>query len=477
MEQRVKHANQLKNGKACDLREALAGGRTNNLRFHYKAEDDEVIRYLDVTSEYPYVLKNRKYPLGNPKVINRNFETLENYFGFVKCKVLPPKDLFLPVLPMKINEKLAFVLCEECAKNSNQVDCTHTDEQRCLTSTWTTIELQEALERGYKIVEIYQVLHYETTSDELFKAYINMWLEVKQLASGMPPELRSDPVKQAEFFREYFEREGIQLNPEEMVENKGLRFIAKLMLNSFWGKLAQRANMPSTTLCKTQHEFYSLLCQAEQGEITIKGVKVMNDEAILVSHEKTDLKDCSPGNTNVAIASFVTSYARLHLYKHLDIVVQSNPQHLLYFDTDSVIFVEKRGQNLMQTGHFLGEMTDEVADYGEGAYIREFVSGGPKNYCYLVVKPDGTIVVVTKTKGIRADGEVLKTITLETMLRFVKAYINNVKLSLQVKQHRFCVNPATHEVFSADVFKIYRVVSEKRRVCGNATLPFGYVSP
>ena len=473
--QRTEHYKQLKNGKAANLREALAGGRTNNLQFHYKCEGDNVIRYLDVTSEYPYVLKNRMYPVGHPKVINRDFESIQNYFGFVKCKVLPPTNLFLPVLPLKINDKLSFVLCQKCADSSNQASCSHSEDERCLTSTWTTVELEEAVKRGYVIREIYQVLHYETKSDELFKQYINMWLKTKQEASGWTLEQRNDLEKQREFFRDYKEREGVELNPENMIRNNGLRFIAKLMLNSFWGKLAQRPNMPQTSLCKTQHEYYSLLRQAEDKEIKINGVKIMNDRAILVNHEKTDLDDCSPGNTNVAIASFVTCYARLHLYKYMNRVVENNPEHLLYFDTDSVIFVEKKGENMLETGNFLGELTDEIADYGEGAYIREFVSGGPKNYAYEVVKADGSTSIVTKTKGIRTNGKVLQTLNLKTMVTFVENYLKGVRDVLKVPQHRFCVNPHTHEVFSADVFKIYRVVSEKRRINGNGTLPFGYV--
>jgi hypothetical protein len=32
-------------------------------------------------------------------------------------------------------------------------------------------------------------------------------------------------------------------------------------------------------------------------------------------------------------------------------------------------------------------MTDELEEYGQGAYISEFVSGGPKHYGYEVTVP------------------------------------------------------------------------------------------
>ena len=46
------------------------------------------------------------------------------------------------------------------------------------------------------------------------------------------------------FKQDYFEAEGIRLENSE--KNKGMRAIAKIMLNSLWGKLAQRENMTKT---------------------------------------------------------------------------------------------------------------------------------------------------------------------------------------------------------------------------------------
>ena len=43
-----------------------------------------------------------------------------NYFGLIKAKILPPCGLVLPVLPIKINNKLMFSLCRTCAMNESQ---------------------------------------------------------------------------------------------------------------------------------------------------------------------------------------------------------------------------------------------------------------------------------------------------------------------------------------------------------------------
>lgn len=48
------------------------------------------------------------------------------------------------------------------------------------------------------------------------------------------------------FIDQYFEKEGIKLITSNIEKNPGLRSLAKLCLNSFWGKFGQRHNMKQT---------------------------------------------------------------------------------------------------------------------------------------------------------------------------------------------------------------------------------------
>ena len=102
--------------------------------------------------------------------------------------------------------------------------------------TWFSEELKLAVNKGYIIKDIYEVLHYEEKADYLFQPYIQTWLKLKTEASGWPSSCTDDQKKQA-FIEEFKNREGVDLDPEKMEKNPGMRFIAKLMLNSFWGKL------------------------------------------------------------------------------------------------------------------------------------------------------------------------------------------------------------------------------------------------
>jgi hypothetical protein len=68
-------------------------------------------------------------------------------------------------------------------------------------------------------------------------------LKMKQEASGWPEWCQSENDNWR-YIRDYHEKEGILLDYNNIKKNPGLRTLAKLMLNSFWGKFGQRSNMP-----------------------------------------------------------------------------------------------------------------------------------------------------------------------------------------------------------------------------------------
>ena len=47
-------------------------------------------------------------------------------------------------------EKLIFILCKACAEKANQNECEHTDDERSFTGTWTTNEINKAIEKVTK---------------------------------------------------------------------------------------------------------------------------------------------------------------------------------------------------------------------------------------------------------------------------------------------------------------------------------------
>ena len=129
-----------------------------------------------------------------------------------------------------------FPLCKTCADTLNQNPCTHTDEERAILGTWCHVELMKAIEKGYEVLEIHEMWHWEETTDELFKDYVDTFLKIKQEANSYPKHCVTDEQKQR-YIDEYYEHEGIRLDPNKIEYNPGLRALAKLALNSLWGRL------------------------------------------------------------------------------------------------------------------------------------------------------------------------------------------------------------------------------------------------
>ena len=99
----------------------------------------------------------------------------------------PPKGLYHPVLPQRIKvdnyEKLIFTLCKACAETRNQNKCEHIYSERSFIGTWTTDEVNTAVKKGYKVPRVYEIWHFDKTTDDLFKGYVRRFIKVK-LESG-----------------------------------------------------------------------------------------------------------------------------------------------------------------------------------------------------------------------------------------------------------------------------------------------------
>ena len=233
-------------------RDCLYGGRTGNTVEYYQASPHEKIKYVDVCSLYPWVCKYGKFPINHPlkivvgdakcKEIISEAGGLKNIDGLIKCSVLPPQNLYHPVLPCKMNNKLLFVLCRSCGETLNQKSvCNHDEDERKLHGTWITDEVIKAVSLGYRITNIQEIWRYETTqldratgSGGLFREFIDFFVQMKQEATGWPNDCSTEQSR-LNYVEAFFNKEGVKLRYENIVKNSGLRQLAKLCLNSFWG--------------------------------------------------------------------------------------------------------------------------------------------------------------------------------------------------------------------------------------------------
>jgi hypothetical protein len=142
---------------------ALYRIRTEAMRLHYRVREGEQIRYCDVMSLYPYVGKYSKYPVGHPVIhvgnTCRDVDAMLRKEGLIKCCILLPKRLYHPVFPFRCKNKLLFSLCRTYAMELNTTTvCTQeTVAERALIGTWVMDEVRVALQKGYNVIEVYEV--------------------------------------------------------------------------------------------------------------------------------------------------------------------------------------------------------------------------------------------------------------------------------------------------------------------------------
>lgn len=437
-------------------RDALYGGRVDCLKlFEEVGTDIDQIMYLDFCSLYPTMNKRKSYPKGHPDIITKDFDyNIDVYYGVMKAKLLPPTDLFHPVLPMRINGKLQFPLCHQCAVDKSS-QCNHSDNERCLLGTWCTPEIYTACREGYKLVKIYEVWHYPTQfkEGELFGNYIDMFLEIKQSSSGYPSNIITDEQKQ-KFIENFYEREGIRLSKIE--KNNALRAISKICLNSLWGRFAMNCERNKTVYLKTYEDFISIMTDETQ-EVT--DINMVTDDMLLLTHHpKNDFVPVYKDG-NVIIASFVTCYARLELFY----VLKSLGKRALYCDTDSCIFTYKEGEYVPPTGYFLGDLVNEIPNCS----IIKFVATGPKNYSYLL----NTGETITKCKGFSLTSTSIDKLNFESFKRALKEDIEQSITATLIKRNKLLstLNDVT-------VQKQFRFTYDKRFIDRNDyfTYPYGY---
>ncbi|KAK3090742.1 hypothetical protein FSP39_014241 [Pinctada imbricata] len=317
-------------------RDALFGGRTNATRLYCNEGD---MRYIDVCFLYPSVLKHGTFPIGHPVLITENFDDIREYTGLVKCRIIPPRKLYHPVLPYRYGGKLLLPLCRTCVEMKEEIGpnyrCRHHENERALTGTWVIEEVKMALEMGYVLDCVHEVWNFPETSRTLFKDYIDTFLKIKQEASGYPPGC--DSLKQKiDFVQEVFRREGIRL--EDVEKNPVLRTIAKMFLNCLWGKFGQRQQLTQNRYLSDRGEVLELMQDDTKKVMHLELIQNQeNDELdlILAIFSKNDdfVPPCNFGN--VVIACYTTALARLKLYDAL----RRLDDRVLYFDTDSIIYV------------------------------------------------------------------------------------------------------------------------------------------
>jgi hypothetical protein len=426
LEEKKFSASELQLGRIMKERDMFYGGRTEVFSPYINADfyPDDDLQYHDVCSLYPYVCAFKTLPTGNPQHLcgkridkNRILDLChpDPYFGYVRAHVTPHSKCLIGLLPYR-------------CPNSGRLEF----PLRPMTGSWGTEELRIAIENGYAVDEIYEVYHWDENerSDKLLRGYVSYFLQMKQEAEGWVKMGASSETpseeEQLEIQQQVFEQSGCigKIRPECVKKNPVKRQMAKLFLNSLWGKFCQKPNKDHFVVIHGYQQFASLWYDpsVDKSQFSFRHI---SNQTWKVKFSSYDSYAKTNPKYNIFLASKVTEEARCILHRQMlkvrlapydrftlraltfcfCVFMQIGPERILYCDTDSIMFVyPKQGPRLEGVG--LGNWVNEypkdkikrIFALAPKFYFMEFQDGE------TLLKSKGIQMTLANSKRIHAEG-------------------------------------------------------------------------
>jgi hypothetical protein len=143
--------------------------------------------------------------------------------------------------------------------------------------TYSSVELKRALEKGYTITKIYSALEYKKYTG-LMRAYVEKFIKLKIENTKVLTQEECNKINKAHKDLGF----NFEIKPENTKKNPGLRAIAKLCLNSLWGKFGQRSTLSSYDF---YYDYNKLLLKMSRKDV--KGLKwhIVNGNCVELRYE------------------------------------------------------------------------------------------------------------------------------------------------------------------------------------------------
>lgn len=437
-------------------RRALHGGKTDTrcMLYHQTAEEARKgcgLRYVDIQSLYPTVQYYDPMPTGQPVTLRYSAEhqpderLLMTFFGFIECDIRPTRYLHHPLLCDYQDKKLLAHL--------------YPMKRVVLTSAEFQVAVREA---AYHCTHVYRIDFYKPRYD-LFRSFIREWLRLK-IVSGAQP-YKEDEAAFEEYQSELSRRLEIQVQKEDFQFNPSLRTLAKLVLNSLWGKFGQRDQLVKCDILTDSAEMIKYHERKRNGLIEEKATREYGG----FMHMKKYVNVHGISNKNVAIAAFVTAHARIRLWRQLHRLWD----RVYYHDTDSIIYYydpnDAEAYNIPE-GNFLGDWESETGK----AVITDLVALAPKTYAYRYRDDKGKIKEIVKAKGFHVKGdECERLFTLDEYEKLLRQNVTEIAVQQRIFRHVVFPEPAmqTYDAIKKMVFQYNKGVVDQKSF---RTYPFGY---
>jgi hypothetical protein len=367
--------------------------------------------------------------------------------------------------------------------------CPHggNDNKRGWISEITSMELDAALQNGYRVKRVFRVLEYTHSDADLFKGYIAEFMALKIHASGFPDGIAGSVEKEEKFIEECRQMFGIKILREKMIPNPAKRQLAKLCLNNLWGRFSLRNGLSKVKVTDSRAELCALL---NDPKMEVLDLDELTREQLLITYKEKDEFVSENANSSVTISIWTTAHSRLHLLSLMQKVRAVRGAEICYLDTDSLLFSfpcncgsdeHACACNPLQIGCHLGELSDELKNHD----IIEACFGGNKNYAIKLHRrgaAEGEYEFIIKVRGITLNWDVTERQGFRYEL-FKQMVLNFARTGIMEEfplNYPNCIRPSIRNasVVSQPMTKIYRPYIGKGVVTADFHVrEFGYIPP
>lgn len=434
-------------------RGSLRGGRTDIKYVHYKLTEEQIAMgmigtYPDIVSMYPHEQAVRDYPVGVPEIhvfdpysypcrkhrnevqpgcdcdlyekelnVNRRLRpivtdyhgqpTLEDihqheFFGIVCASLDPPETFRYHGAVVKLDENTGKCIAALLPYDMNIM---------------TSVDLQVALQFGFRLRKVHRYDKYARRPSLWRDILQDLYIE-KMANSSPAPETHEERERLAE---EYNTRFGLGMGDKirdsyhRWGDNPAKKQTFKILLNSCWGKHAQRPIMQELKIFGSDdcHEIDVMFANC-LNHLYIPDEMGSLGNRFYAKYTLNKAKaDPNLHGTYLPAAVFVPSYGRQRLMEQM----AKLGDRVLMHDTDSIIYLKKPGEYEIPTGNVWGDWATEKFDSENGGIV-EFVGLCPKTYALKAA--NGKTMI--KCKGFSTKYYTRDVLNFDVMAAFVESW-------------------------------------------------------
>jgi DNA polymerase type B, organellar and viral len=263
----------------------------------------------DVNSLYPFIMATNDMPIGKPIAFEGDIRRVDpNAFGFFNCKITSPEYLEHPILQRKIKTSSGYRTIAALGGSAG-------------TGWIFSKEMDNAMKYGYQ----FEILNgYEFEKGNIFKEYVLKLYNLRQ----------------------------------EYVKGHAMNLIAKLLMNSLYGKFGMKLESTEIMMYDSTneetvqelHEYVDLFGEKIENILKLDNYYIFIRKIMLVLNYNEELDMYHGLDVNIAIASAITAGARIHMS-----TFKNNPNFNLYYsDTDNAVIDQELPEHMV--GKDLGQM-------------------------------------------------------------------------------------------------------------------------